>query len=348
MIVEELNHPIALAPLAGGPSTPELTAAVAGTGAFAFLAGGYLTAHALAERMRATRALTDARFGVNVFVPGEPSPRAAIDRYRDEIAGDVTAAGAELGDPRFDDDDWAAKIDLLCADPVPVVSFTFGNPPPVVIDRLRSCGTEIWLTVNSPDEIVAAESAGADVLVVQGTEAGGHQGGPADAGGLGVLPLLQVARRLTGLPLVAAGGLSTGAAVAAVLAAGARCAAIGTAFLRCPEAGTSAVHRAALAAASAPTATTRAFTGRTARGITNRFIAAHSARAPRGYPEIHHLTAPMRRFGRTKGDPDLVNLWAGESYVLGQDLPAAAVVAALVDGARDALAAAAARWGEGQ
>jgi nitronate monooxygenase len=345
MILDELTQPVALAPLAGGPSTPELTAAVAGTGAFAFLAGGYLTAAALAERMRTTRALTDRPFGVNVFVPGEPSSRAAVDRYREQIAGDAAAAGARLGEARYDDDDWPAKIDLLCADPVPVVSFTFGNPSAEVVARLRGCGTEIWLTVNSPDEIAAAEAAGADVLVLQGVEAGGHQGGPSDAGdGLGVLALLQVARHLTRLPLVAAGGLATGQAVAAVLAAGARCAALGTAFLRCPEAGTSQVHRAALAAASAPTGTTRAFTGRTARGIVNRFMTEHSAHAPRGYPEIHHLTAPLRQYGRTNGDPDVVNLWAGEAYALGEEAPAADVAIALADGARAALAEAAARW----
>jgi nitronate monooxygenase len=297
--------------------------------------------------MRATRALTDGPFGVNLFVPGEPASRAIIDRYRDAIIDDVAATGATLGEAGFDDDDWAAKIDLLCADPVPVVSFAFGNPPAAVVDRLRVRGTEIWVTVNSGDEVVAAETAGgADVLVLQGIEAGGHQGGPTDAGdGLPVLALLQVARRLTQLPLVAAGGIATGPAVAAVLVAGARCAAVGTAFLRCPEAGTSPVHRAALAAASAPTATTRAFTGRTARGIVNRFMTVHSAHAPRGYPEIHHLTAPMRQHGRTNDDPDVVNLWAGEAYALGSDLPAADVIAVLVDGAREALSAAADRWG---
>jgi nitronate monooxygenase len=346
MILDELTQPIALAPLAGGPSTPELTAAVAGTGAFAFLAGGYLTANALAERMRATRALTGRPFGVNVFVPSEPSARADIDHYRDEIAHDAAAAGATLGEARYDDDDWTAKIDVLCAEPVPVVSFTFGNPPPGVVERLRACGSEIWLTANLPEDVVAAEAAGADVLVLQGVEAGGHQGGPTDtAGGLAVLALLQIAQRLTRLPLVAAGGLATGQAVAAVLAAGARCAAVGTAFLRCPEAGTSQVHRDALAAASAPTDTTRAFTGRTARGIVNRFMTAHSAHAPRGYPEIHHLTAPLRQLGRTNGDPGLVNLWAGEAYALGEEAPAAEVAVTLAEDARKALAATAARWG---
>lgn len=344
MILDELSHPLALAPLAGGPSTPELTAAVANAGAFAFLAGGYLTADALAERLRATHALTDRPFGVNLFVPGQSSPRADLERYAREIVADAEAVGASLGEARFDDDQWTAKLDVLCADPVPVVSFTFGNPGASDIDRLRSVGTEIWLTVNSPDEAETAVALGPDALVVQGAEAGGHQGGPTDAGpGYGLLALLQLVLARTSVPLVAAGGIGTGRAVAGVLAAGARCAAVGSAFLRCPEAGTSAVHRAALEAGSAPTATTRAFTGRTARGITNAFMAAHPD-APRGYPEIHHLTAPMRQAGRAGGNPDVVNLWAGEGYSLGASRPAAEVVAELAADARAALADAAERW----
>jgi nitronate monooxygenase len=344
VILDELAHPIALAPLAGGPSTPELTAAVANTGAFAFLAGGYLTAEDLAARIRTTRTLTDRAFGVNLFVPGTASPAADVERYADEISGDVAVAGATLGEGRFDDDQWPAKLDRLCADPVAVVSFTFGNPDGAVIDRLRAVGSEVWLTVNTPDEAEAALALEPDALVVQGTEAGGHQGGPTDdRPGYGLLPLLELVRAMTGVPLVAAGGIGTGRAVAAVLAAGARCAALGTAFLRSPEAGTSAVHRAALASAAAPTATTRAFTGRTARGITNEFMAAHPE-APRGYPEIHHLTAPMRQVARADGNPDLVNLWAGEAYPLGDERPAADVVAQFAADARAALAAAADRW----
>lgn len=345
MILDQLTHPIALAPLAGGPSTPELTAAVANAGAFAFLASGYLTGAAMAERVQATRRLTDRPIGVNLFVPGQPSPAADIERYAREISADVEAAGAALGEARFDDDQWAAKLDGLCADPVPVVSFTFGHPDAVVVERLRAAGSEIWLTVNSPDEADAATALAPDALVVQGTEAGGHRGGPSDAApGFGLLPLLQLVRSRTSVPLVAAGGIATGRAVAAVLAGGAHCAAVGTAFLRCAEAGTSAVHRAALEPGTAPTATTRAFTGRTARGIVNRFMAAHSAHAPRGYPEIHHLTAPVRQAGRAAGDPALVNLWAGEAYALGTARPAADVVAELAADARAALAAAADRW----
>ena len=125
------------------------------------------------------------------------------------------------------------------------------------------------------------------------------------------------------------GGIVTGAAIAAVLAAGARAAALGTAFLRCPEAGTSAVHRAALTG-TASTALTRAFTGRTARGIRNRLLDEYTDVAPSAYPEVHNLTAPLRQAGRQQGIGDVVNLWAGQAYPLAQELPAGEIIRLLV------------------
>lgn len=324
MILGSRPVPIVLAPLAGGPATPELAASVSNAGALGFLAAD-LTADALAKHLVTTRQLTSEPFGVNLFVPGEPSAAAEVSRYAAALAADARAAGAELGEPRYDDDGWAGKSGLLLADPVPVVSFTFGCPAAEVVSRLHRAGSEVWVTVTSAQEAVQAAEAGADALVAQGTEAGGHRGGFTDDPGLGLLSLLQLVRAASGLPVVAAGGIVTGAAVAAVLAAGARAAALGTAFLRCPEAGTAAVHREALHG-TVPTAVTRAFTGRAARGIRNRFLAEHSAEAPRAYPEVHHLTAPLRQAGRAAADPDLVNLWAGQAYPLVRDLPAADLV----------------------
>jgi nitronate monooxygenase len=206
---------------------------------------------------------------------------------------------------------------------VPVVSFTFGCPDAAVLGELA----QAWVTVTTPGEAAIAQRAGADALVVQGVEAGAHQGSFADedGNGLGLLPLLQLAREVTDLPLVASGGLMTRAAVAAVLAVGARAAQLGTAFLLAPEAGTPEVHRAALGG-DAETTLTRAFTGRTARGIANRFIREHGADAPRAYPEVHHLTAPIRAAARERGDPEAVNLWAGQGHALAQELPAGELV----------------------
>ena len=350
LVLDRLAVPIVLAPLAGGPSTPELTAAVSDAGGFGFLAAGYLAAEALADRLERTRTLTDAPVGANLFVPGTPAPPDAADAYAARLANDASQAGVELGAARFDDDDWAAKLELLIATPVAVVSFTFGCPEPEVIDRLQDAGSEVWVTVTHPDEARRAVHAGADALVVQGAEAGGHRASfrddPAEdvTGGIGLLSLLQLVRSQPEVPLVATGGIGTGRAVAAVLAAGAAAAQLGTAFLRCPEAGTSAVHRQALAG-SAPTAMTRAFTGRLARGIRNRFLDRHGAAAPAAYPEIHHLTAPLRQAGRTAGDSGLVNLWAGQAYELGRQLPADQLVRTLAEEARAALQQAQERLG---
>jgi len=145
----------------------------------------------------------------------------------------------------------------------------------------------------------------------------------------GLIPLLELVRRETELPLVASGGIASGRALAAALCAGARAAQIGTAFLLCPEAGTSEVHRQAIRS-SGETALTRGFTGRLARGIKNEFMSEHSAGAPVAYPELHYVTAPLRAHGREQGDPDLVNLWAGEAHALAEELPAAEVVRRLL------------------
>ena len=330
MILDRLSVPIVLAPLAGGASTPELTAAVCNAGGLGFLAAGYLTAPALKERIDQARALTAGPLGVNVFVPGRPSDPDAVRAYAATLAEDARGAGVGLGEAHYADDDWAAKIELLAAERVPVVSFTFGCPDRDVIDRLHQAGSEVWITVTTPDEAGQAVGAGCDVLVLQGIEAGGHRAGfrddPADiCDGLGLLSLLQLVRARVDSPLVAAGGIITGAGIAAVLAAGASAAQLGTAFLRTPEAGTADVDRKALAS-DAPTAVTRAFTGRLARGIRNRFLDRHTAVAPSAYPEVHYLTAPVRRAARAAGDPDLVNLWAGQAHQLGRDIPAAQLV----------------------
>ena len=329
MLLDECPLPVVLAPLAGGPSTPELCAAVCEAGGFGFLAAGYLSADELATRIERTRSLTGKPFGVNLFVPGAGGSSADVDGYAQRLAEEAERAGVGLGDPRLDDDDWAAKLDVVAGAGagVGVVSFVFGCPPPEAIERVKQSNAEVWVTVTTPEEARAAERAGADCLVLQGTEAGGHRGGfTDDHGGIGLLSLLQLTRAGTSLPLVASGGIMTGAGLAAVLAAGARAGAMGTAFLLCPEAGTSAPHRDALARHDRPTALTRAFTGRLARGISNRFMEEHSAHAPSAYPQVHHLTAPLRAHGREVGDGEVINLWAGQAYSLAAEAPAAEVV----------------------
>lgn len=342
-MLDQLDVPIVQAPMAGGPSTPELAAAVAGAGGMGFVAGGYRTPDALRDDVARTRALTGGPLGINLFAPsGAPADPDAVRRYADRLRAEAERAGVTLGEPRFDDDAFAAKLDVALEAPVEVVSFTFGCPPAETLERVRRAGKAAWVTVTDADEAVQADGAGADALVVQGAEAGGHRGAFADRDDrvdVGLLALLQVVAARVDRPLVATGGIATGRGVAAVLAAGAAAAQVGTAFMRCPEAGTSAPHREALRS-SRPTGLTRAFSGRLARGIVNRLQAEHSAAAPIAYPEINHVTSPLRAHARKAGDEGAINLWAGEAHELAEERPAAEVVARLASEARAALAAA--------
>jgi nitronate monooxygenase len=335
----QLERPIVQAPMGGGPSTPALAAAVSEAGGLGFLAAGYRSAAAVREEIGALRRLTERPFGVNLFVPGPAlADGDTVEAYASTLGGEAERYGVELGEPIHDDDAWNEKLAVLADERVPVVSVTFGCPSGSAVEALHAGGCALWVTVTTAAEAAAAHDAGADALVVQGVEAGGHRGSFDEAapGDVGLLALLQLVRAVTDLPLVATGGIATGRGIAAVLAAGAAAAQLGTAFMLTPEAATSPAHREAVRGAG-PTALTRAFTGRSARGIENRFMREHEADAPLGYPELHHLTAPVRAAARERGDADGFHLWAGQAHPLAEEIPAGELVRRLTDEAREAL-----------
>jgi nitronate monooxygenase len=331
--LDSLRVPIVQAPLAGGPSTPALTAAVTRAGGLGFVAGGYKTTAALAENLDALQAeIGAAPFGVNLFAPpGHGADEDRVADYTDRIRPVAAAAGVELGTPRWDDDRYGEKLDLVCARRVPIVSFTFGCPSAQDVAQVHRAGGVAWVTVISPEDAAAAAAVGADGLAVQGYEAGGHRGSFDDAhpADLGLLTLLQLVRDRVDLPMVAAGGIASGRGIAAVLAAGASAAALGTALMLCPEAGTAPVHREAIAGPGPLTAVTRAFSGRRARGIDNQFLREHSAAAISAYPQIHHVSAPLRANAKETGNRENLHLWAGQAYPLAVAEPAADVIARL-------------------
>jgi nitronate monooxygenase len=339
-LAADLEVPIVQAPMAGGPSTPALAVAVSNAGGLGFLAAGYKSAAAMRGDIADVRAQTVRPFGVNLFAPpGDPAEAGAIEAYAQRLQPLADRVGVDLGEPRFDDDDFGAKVDALLEEPPAVVSFTFGCPERDLVEALRAAGADVWVTITDAEEAQLATRIGAGGLVVQGAEAGGHRGSFADRPDridYGLLALLQLVAREVEVPLVAAGGIATGRGVAAVLAAGAAAAQLGTTFMLCPEAATSRDHREALAS-SRPTGLTRAFSGRLARGIVNRLQAEHSAAAPIGYPQIHHVTSPLRARARELGDAELINLWAGEAHELAEERPAAELVAQLDREAREAL-----------
>ncbi|MCH0540620.1 nitronate monooxygenase [Streptomyces sp. MUM 203J] len=355
--------PIVQAPMAGGGSCPELAAAVGEAGGLGFLAAGYKTADGLYQEVQRVRGLSSRAFGVNLFLPQEPvpgtgtgscaaagtePPAAAVELYRQQLAGEAAWYGTRLGDPHAGrDDGYDAKVAILLDDPVPVVSFTFGCPGPEVLEAFGRVGTRTVVTVTTPDEALAAERAGADALCVQGVEAGGHQGVFRDdpesrpgALGTGLLALLGAVREAVRLPLIAAGGIMRGSQIAAVLAGGADAAQLGTAFLACPESGGHPLHKRALTdPLFTRTELTRAFSGRPARGLVNRFLREHGPYAPAAYPEVHHLTSPVRKAAAEAGDPQGMALWAGQGHRLARELPAGRLVEVLNSELRSALAA---------
>lgn len=338
------------APMAGGPSTPELVAAVVRAGAFGFLAGGYLSAVSLTEQIHRVRELVDDAFGVNVFVPNVRSP---VDTgvYAGRIRETAAYYGVTPGMSRWDDDSYAAKIDVLVRHHVPVVSFTFGIPPTPDIERLHRAGSTVIVTVTSPEEARQAAAAGADGICVQGFEAGGHRAlftddpeHPAGGEQYGLLAALRLVGAVTDLPLIASGGLMHGADVAAVLGAGAVAAQLGTAFLRTDEAGTNPTMRRTLAEGTRGTRITRAFTGRPARGLTNQFLRRYSEQAPAAYPQLHYLSQPIRKAAEANDDPEALSMWAGQTYPLASAGSAADLIETLRKQARDAFRSGAQRF----
>ncbi|KDE48732.1 nitronate monooxygenase [Geobacillus sp. CAMR5420] len=327
-----LPIPIIQAPMAGGVSTPKLAAAVSNAGGLGFLAGGYKTAEAMRKEIHKLRTLTDRPFGVNVFVPGDKTvDEKALERYRAVLESEAERLGASVGEPKWDDDDWEAKFDVLLEERVPVVSFTFGCPDKEVIAALQKAGSFVIVTVTAVEEAEMAAEAGANALCVQGEEAGGHRASfgndPEQDEALELFPLLARVRAAVRIPLVAAGGIMDGRGIAAALKAGASVVQLGTAFLRCPESGAHPLHKQALADPRfVETAVTRAFTGRPARGLVNRFMAEYRALAPAAYPHVHHMTKPLRAASAKAGDPEGMSLWAGTGYRLARELPAAELV----------------------
>lgn len=341
-----IQHPLILAPMAGGPSTPALVAAVSEAGGLGSYGAAYLPPAKLREEIRAIRGLTQQPFAVNLQLddgvaaaaPQLEAAQRALAPFRTELGLPPAAAPAPHGP-------WRALFEVILEEKAPVFSFCYGVPPPEVLDACRGAGLFTLGTATCVSEARALEEAGVDAICAQGAEAGGHRGTfdrdaePPLTGTLALVPLLLDAVRA---PIVAAGGIMDGRGVAAALALGASAVSLGTAFLLCPEAGTSAPYRAALRAARGDaTVITRAFSGRAARGLANRFTRELSGAALAPWPVQNALTRDLRAAAVRAGKADFLSLWAGQAVALARELPAQELVARLLSEADDALSQAA-------
>ena len=331
-VLDWLRRPVVVAPMAGGPSTPELVIAAADAGAVGFLAAGYKTPAAMAAEISAVRRASPDRFGVNLFVPGIPSTEAeSIAGYVSSLAAHAEAVGASLGEPTWDDDYLDEKIAILLAGPPALVSFTFGCPPAGVIAALSDAGCLVVVTVTDPSEAAIAAAAGADAICVQGSEAGGHRGTFANDSATGeghrLIPLMGHVATVTDLPLIAAGGIMGPGQVEVALAAGAVAVQCGTAFLRCRESGANPLYKDALVDPRYTHDGDDQGLQRQVGARPRQRVHARARRRAAGYPEINNATRSLRAAAAGKGDTERMSLWAGQGYRSALDRPAGEIIA---------------------
>ena len=331
-----IRYPIIQAPMAGGPTTPELVAAVGNAGALGSFGFAYTEADAMRSQCAAARALTTAPIHINLFVDTPPAPppagqiEQALAALRPMYAAVGAAAPATLAAPFAPDLDTqvAAALEIRPE----VFSMHFNQLGKEALAELRARGIVLTTTVTNVAEARHAQALGLDFVVAQGTEAGGHRGtfiGTAEDSMIGTLALVRTISRSCSIPVVAAVGIMDGAGLAAVLALGACGAQIGTAFLPVAESGAPDVHKQSLFDGAAPgTAVTRAFSGRPARGIRNAYIRrAESGDFPiLPFPMQNKATGPLRAAAAKQGNPDYVSLWAGQAYTLARKLTAGQLV----------------------
>lgn len=335
------THPLLQAPMAGAQGSP-LALAVCAAGGVGAVPGAMLSPQALQAELQVMRAQARGPWNVNFFCHTAPQPDAAAEAaWRDvlrpfyEEAGiDPASVPAGAGRVPFSH----AIADVVEPFAPPVVSFHFGLPAPDLLARVKGWGSVVLSSATTVEEALWLQAHGADAVIAQGLEAGGHRGMflssdlSTQSGTFALLP--QVVAALS-VPVIAAGGIATAAAVRAAMALGAAGVQAGTAYLCCPEAATSDLHRAALMSeAGWHTALTTLFSGRPARGIVNRLMRELGPLHPAApaFPLATAAVAPLRAHFEALGRTDCTPLWAGQHARACRAVPAAAVTAELASG----------------
>ena len=327
------EQPVIQAPMAGGADTPELVAAVGNAGGYGFIGAAYLTPEQIVDSAQRVRALTSRQFGINLFAP-LPAP---AEQNLDAAIARLAPYYAELGlpppaAPQVPADPFDAQLAAALESAASTISFTFGLLPKAAVTAIRARGLRLIGTATTVAEAIALRDSGVDAIVAQGSEAGGHRGtflGDFADAQIGTLALVPQIVDAVSVPVIASGGIMDGRGIAAALALGAGAVQLGTAFLTCSEAGVAEVYKdAILRSPETATRITRAFSGRPARGIVNRFMIGidADAEAIAPFPVQNVMTRPLRRAAAKQGRAEFLSLWAGQGVRLARRQSAAELI----------------------
>lgn len=317
-----IRHPIFLAGMAGLAGV-RLAAAVSHAGGLGSLGAAYMSPEAIREAIRELRQLTQAPFGINLFSTSFVDQTARLkevqhelNKMRDEL-GIKQASEARIHTPNLFEEQFA----VLLEEKVPVISTAFGLLPQPLLQQARSAGIRVVAMVTTVNEAIMAEQAGCDAIVAQGSEAGGHRGTfdvarhPTGAN-VGVMALVpQIVDRVQ-IPVIAAGGIMDGRGLVAALALGAQGVQMGTRFLTSLESGAHEAYKdALLTSTEESTVITKAFSGRPARGIVNRFIRHWEVSdvEPLPFPTQNTITRDIRNAAAEQSNTEFMSLWAGQA-----------------------------------
>ncbi|MBT2688867.1 nitronate monooxygenase [Bacillus sp. ISL-47] len=336
----DIQYPVFQAPMAGGMTTPRLISEVSNSGGLGNMGAGYMNSDEIREDIRKIRSLTDKPFGVNLFVPnlGVSAQNEEISRMEEVL----TQYSSELGIkeklllPKKDYGTlYEKQLEVVFEESVPVCSFTFGIPDSNVIRELNKQGTIIIGTATNVNEAVEWEDAGADLIVAQGSEAGGHRGTlhKEESGLIGSMALIPQVADAVSKPVVAAGGIMDARGIAAAMMLGAAGFQLGTVFLTCRESGANPIYKnAILNATEEQTVLTKAFSGKLARGISNRFTEEMEGQQLLPYPLQNDMTASLRKQAAKLEHPEFMSLWAGQGVRMAEEITVKELMLKLVKG----------------
>lgn len=341
-----VEHPIIQAPMAGS-ATPALAAAVSNAGGLGSLGCGSMSVDDLRSKIEELRTATNRPFNLNFFAHNPPQRDSEIDAqarervtpfYEERGLSDIPTASEAPFDP-FNADMLSVLLEIKPA----VTSFHFGLPEPEMVKAIKDSGSRIFCSATTVAEARVLNAAGADAIIAQGWEAGGHRGSfdtSFEDCGVGTMALIPQVADAVNVPVIAAGGIADGRGIAAAFALGASGVQMGTAFLSCLEAEISEIHRSALRRASdEDTRLTRAFSGRSARAKNNRYIEAMAEQRTQlpDFPMMYAFSEPLRESSVTNKDMDFQFLLYGQAAALNRELPAADLMARLITEAREVM-----------